>query len=68
MAENKETRDLAITDDLKPILSVLKEEDAQAVVALKEELTDTWIVAPRHPRAAISRPAATALDQAHWKL
>jgi len=42
MAENKETRDLAITDDLKPILSVLKEEDAQAVVALKEELTDTW--------------------------
>ena len=42
MAENKETRDLAITDDLKPILSVLKEEDAQAVVALREELTDTW--------------------------
>ena len=42
MAENKETRDLAITDDLKPILSVLKKEDAQAVVALREELTDTW--------------------------
>ena len=42
MAENKETRDLAITDDLKPILSVLKQEDAQAIVALKEELTDTW--------------------------
>ena len=42
MAEKQETRDLAITDDLKPILSVLKEEDAQAVVALKEELTDTW--------------------------
>lgn len=42
MAKNKETRDLAITDDLKPILSVLKEEDAQAVVALREELTDTW--------------------------
>ena len=42
MAENKETRDLAITDDLKPILSVLKEEDAQAIVALKDELTDTW--------------------------
>jgi|TARA_R110000764_G_scaffold239279_1_gene338244 hypothetical protein len=42
MAENKETRDLAITDDLKPILSVLKQEDAQAIIALKEELTDTW--------------------------
>ena len=42
MAENKETRDLAITDDLKPILSVLKQEDAQAIVVLKEELTDTW--------------------------
>ena len=42
MAEKQETRDLAITDDLKPILSVLKEEDAKAVVALKEELTDTW--------------------------
>ena len=42
MTENKETKDLAITDDLKPILSVLKEEDAQAIVKLKEELTDTW--------------------------
>ena len=42
MAEKQETRDLAITDDLKPILSVLKEEDAKAIVALKEELTDTW--------------------------
>lgn len=42
MAENKETKDLMITDDLKPILSVLKEEDAQAIVKLKEELTDTW--------------------------
>jgi hypothetical protein len=42
MAEKQETKDLAITDDLKPILSVLKDEDAQAVVALKEELTDTW--------------------------
>ena len=42
MAKNKETKDLAITDDLKPILSVLKEEDAQAIVKLKDELTDTW--------------------------
>jgi hypothetical protein len=40
--QNKESKDLTITDDLKPILTVLKEEDAQAVVALREELTDTW--------------------------
>jgi len=40
MAEEK---DLIITDDLKPVLSVLKNEDAQAVVALKEELTDNWV-------------------------
>lgn len=42
MSEKKQNTDLAITDDLKPILSVLKQEDAQAIVALKEELTDTW--------------------------
>ena len=42
MTKNKETKDLVITDDLKPILSVLKEEDAQAIVRLKDELTDTW--------------------------
>ena len=42
MTYNKDTQDLAITDDLKPVLSVLKEKDAQAVVALREELTDTW--------------------------
>ena len=33
---------LAVTEDLKPILSVLKSEDAQAILALKEELTDNW--------------------------
>ena len=42
MSENKETQDLTITDDLKPVLSVLKEKDAQSVIALREELTDTW--------------------------
>ena len=42
MTDNKDTQDLAITDDLKPVLSVLKEKDAQAIVALREELTDTW--------------------------
>ena len=43
MTENTEERkDLVVTDDLKPILSVLKEEDAQTIVELKEELTDNW--------------------------
>jgi hypothetical protein len=42
MSEKKQNTDLAITDDLKPILSVLKQEDAQSIVALKDELTDTW--------------------------
>ena len=36
MSENKETQDLTITDDLKPVLSVLKEKDAQSVIALRE--------------------------------
>jgi hypothetical protein len=42
MSENNQSTDLTITDDLKPILEVLKEEDAKAIIALKEELTDTW--------------------------
>ena len=41
MAENQ-TKDLVATEDLKPILSVLKPEDAQTIIALKEELTDNW--------------------------
>ncbi len=35
-------KDLVVTEDLKPILSVLKQEDAQAMIQLKEELTDNW--------------------------
>lgn len=35
-------KDLVVTEDLKPILSVLKQEDAQAMLHLKEELTDNW--------------------------
>ena len=31
-----------ITEDLKPILSVLKEEDANAILVLKDELKDNW--------------------------
>lgn len=36
------SKDITITDDLKPILSVLKSEDSQAIVELRSELTDTW--------------------------
>tara|TARA_E500000318_G_scaffold84694_1_gene80540 strand:+ start:83 stop:820 length:738 start_codon:yes stop_codon:yes gene_type:complete len=39
---NEEKKELAITDDLKPVLSVLKEEDAGAIVELREELGDNW--------------------------
>ena len=43
MSENtNEKKDLVVTEDLKPILGVLKPEDAQAVLQLKEELTDNW--------------------------
>jgi hypothetical protein len=35
-------KNLVLTDDLKPILSVLKQEDAQAIIELKEEITDNW--------------------------
>jgi len=43
MSENaNERKDLVVTEDLKPILGVLKPEDAQAVLQLKEELTDNW--------------------------
>jgi len=42
MKENNTTKDLVATEDLKPILNVLKEEDAQTIIALKEELTDNW--------------------------
>ena len=43
MEENKkEVKDLVATEDLQPILSVLKPEDAQKILELKDELTDTW--------------------------
>ena len=42
MEENKTTKNLVATEDLKPILNVLKTEDAQTIIALKEELTDNW--------------------------
>lgn len=34
--------EIAVTEDLKPILEVLKEEDAKAILILREELADNW--------------------------
>ena len=42
MNEEQIKHELAATEDLKPILAVLKEEDAQAILVLKEELADNW--------------------------
>jgi hypothetical protein len=39
MSENNQ---IAITDDLKHILAVLKPSDAQEILSLKEELADNW--------------------------
>ena len=39
---SEKTKDLAITDDLKPVLEVLKQEDASAIVELREELGENW--------------------------
>ena len=33
---------LAVTEELKPILSVLKEEDVQAIMVMRDELIDNW--------------------------
>lgn len=40
---SEQEKNLVITDDLKPILGVLKQEDAKAVIELKDELTDNWL-------------------------
>lgn len=42
MNEEQKKQELASTEDLKPILSVLKEEDVKAILELKEELADNW--------------------------
>ena len=39
---SEERKDLTITDDLKPVLEMLKPSDANAVVELREELADNW--------------------------
>ena len=38
----EERKDLTITDDLKPVLEMLKPSDASAVVELREELANNW--------------------------
>lgn len=42
MSQEQQTNALAIPEDLKNILAVLKPEDAQEVLRLKEELADNW--------------------------
>jgi len=42
MSENTENNQLAITEDLKHILAVLKPNDAQEILRLKDELADNW--------------------------
>jgi hypothetical protein len=39
---SEEKKDLVITDDLKPVLEMLKPEDAGAIVELREELGENW--------------------------
>ena len=34
--------DLVATEDIKPILDILPQEDAEAIVQLRDELTDNW--------------------------
>jgi hypothetical protein len=36
------TNEIAVTEDLKHILAVLKPQDAEQILALKEELADNW--------------------------
>ena len=41
MRDEKNT-DIAVAEDLKPILNVLGEEDSKAVAVLRDELVDNW--------------------------
>ena len=36
------SKELQITEDLKEIISVLNDEDAQTILSLKDELMDNW--------------------------
>ena len=41
MRDEKNT-DIAVAEDLKPILEVLGNDDAKAVAVLRDELVDNW--------------------------
>ena len=38
----KDSKNLIVTGDLTPVLSILKEEDTQTLLTLRDELVDTW--------------------------
>lgn len=40
--DNVNNNEVLVPDDLRPILDVLQEEDAKAILVLKEELEDNW--------------------------
>ena len=42
MKRDEKNTDIAVAEDLKPILSVLGEEDSKAVAVLRDELVDNW--------------------------
>ena len=42
MQRDEKNTDIAVAEDLKPILSVLGEEDSKAVAVLRDELVDNW--------------------------
>tara|TARA_B100002019_G_scaffold164943_1_gene142473 strand:- start:556 stop:1290 length:735 start_codon:yes stop_codon:yes gene_type:complete len=42
MQRDEKNTDIAVAEDLKPILSVLGEEDSKAIAVLRDELVDNW--------------------------
>jgi len=40
--ESEKSKLVTLADDLKPLLSVLDEEDTQRIVKLKDEISDSW--------------------------
>ena len=42
MQRDEKNTDIAVAEDLKPILNVLGEEDSKAVAVLRDELVDNW--------------------------
>jgi hypothetical protein len=42
MSEEKKSKEIVVTEDLKNILAILKPQDAKEVLRLREELADNW--------------------------